>query len=103
MPPKDFINTDRTKVCIRDANGKFVETDISFKVSPTLEPIEGVVVKTYNLEPTKFVARFSAKFRNKTRLLQVLGFLRPPRLTYRTNMDYINKRRYNGHKRQKKH
>lgn len=101
MPPKDLKWSDAT-LSVRNAQGDWVEIG-KIVENPILEPLESVEVKTYNIQPTKFVARFSAKFRNKTRLLQVLGVLRPPRLTYKTNMDYINKRRYNGHKRQKKH
>lgn len=101
MPPKDLKWSDAT-LSVRNAQGDWIETG-KIVVNPTLEPLESVEVKTYNRQPIEFVAMFSAKFRNKTRLLQVLGVLRSPRLTYRTNMDYINKRRYNGHKRQKKH
>lgn len=106
MPPKDFMNTDSAKIAIRDANGELVETTASLKICSTLETIESIKsvdVKTYNLRPIKFVVRISAKLRNKTRLFQVLGVLRPPKLTYKTNMEYVNRRRYNGHKRPKKH
>lgn len=102
MPPKDFFKWDDATLSVRSAKGDWTEIG-KIEVNPILEPIESVEVKTFNLQPIKFVAKFNVKIRNKTRLLQVFGVLRSPRLTYRTNMDYINKRRYNGHKRQKKH
>ena len=35
----------------------------------------------------------------RVKLLQLAGFLRAPRCTYRTNVALINRRRYNGHRR----
>lgn len=36
------------------------------------------------------------------RLLQTAGIIRAPRCAYKTNIDFINRRRYNGHRRPKK-
>ena len=59
-------------------------TTLAFNENPILEPIESVEVKTYHTDTIKFSAQVKAKWRNRVRLLQVLGFLRPPKLTYKT-------------------
>lgn len=99
MPPKELIKWGDSTLYISDINGQFREMG-KINVNPILEAFEKI--GSIEIKPTKFTCTFSARWKNKKQLGQLLGLLKRPKLTYKTNMDYINKRRYNGHKRPKK-
>lgn len=86
MPPKDLMKLGIRKLMIMSADGEWKELG-GVVENPILEPIcEGI--KTYDIAPTKVSFTFHAKWKNRTRLLQELGYLKRPKLTYKTNRKY---------------
>ena len=99
MPPKNIIKWEDSTLYISDLNGVFHEMG-KIDVDQILEPSEKI--SPIEINATKFTCSFRARWKTKKQLGQLIGLLKRPKLTYKTNMDYINKRRYNGHKRPKK-
>ena len=95
-----------THLMLRTPDGEWQDLgEIKVIPNPTLEPIEKNA-RTYEVSPVEgFTIRFHGTWRcnmSRLRFFQFCGVKKAPRCTYKTNMDYINRRRYNGHKKPKK-
>ena len=95
MPPKDFIRWDGPKVLVKSVDGEWVEAGEIHKFqTECLEPIDARILKPTTLN---FTFRFQARFKRDTRLLQELGYLKRPKLTYKTNRKYQRPKHHRKH------
>lgn len=91
MPPKNIIKLDVHRMLVKSVDGEWVEIG---EIHECLEPIDASILKPTTLN---FTFRFQARFKRDTRILQELGYLKRPKLTYKTNRKYKRPKHHRKH------